>query len=183
MHKRTIPVILAGLVLAGCGSSATTNAGELPGEAQVSPAPMPEPVAVRSTQPAPRQRSAPIASTQKGVVGAQAILATWAQALETHDFGRAWVQFSHPPAARDAFARWWRRYRTIRVTTGPGEMEGAAGSSYYTAPATISGVDLRGRAYLLQGDVVLRRVNDVDGATPAELRWHIESADLKNVLP
>jgi hypothetical protein len=51
-----------------------------------------------------------------------------------------------------------------------GESEGAAGSIYYTAPVTI--ID---GARRLTGEVVLRRVNDVPGATPEQLRWHIES--------
>jgi hypothetical protein len=31
---------------------------------------------------------------------------------------------------------------------------------------------------VLKGDVVLRRVNDVPGATEEQLRWHIESTTL-----
>jgi hypothetical protein len=57
-------------------------------------------------------------------------------------------------------------------------MEGAAGSSYYTAPATITGIRADGSKATLKGEVVLRRVNDVPGATPEQLAWHIEQVNL-----
>lgn len=71
------------------------------------------------------------------------------------------------------FAGRWDRLLTPRVSIGDGQQEGAAGSLYYTAPVTI--VDGPNR---LHGNVVLRRVNDVPGATPEQLRWHIESSTL-----
>jgi hypothetical protein len=113
----------------------------------------------------------------------QVVLRTWASALERHDFARAWEQFGQPPASRAAFARWWRRYRTIHVALGPGVGDAAMGSLYYTAPATLTGMTVTGKPFRLHGDVVVRRVNDVDGATPAQLRWHIGTADLKTVVP
>jgi hypothetical protein len=118
---------------------------------------------------------------QKGVRGAQAVIQTWARALESGDYGFAWAQFGNPPSSRAAFIKWWERYRTVRVNLGTGESDGAMGSSYYTVPATLTGVTQAGKPVKLQGDVVVRRVNDVDGATPAQLRWHLESADLKDV--
>ena len=59
------------------------------------------------------------------------------------------------------------------MTVGKGESEGAAGSLYYTAPVTVTD-----GTRVLKGDVVLRRVNDVPGATEEQLRWHIESTTL-----
>lgn len=72
-----------------------------------------------------------------------------------------------------AFAAKWSTLLAPVVTMGKGEQEGAAGSLYYTAPITI--VD---GPRTLKGEVVMRRVNDVPGATPEELRWHIESTTL-----
>lgn len=77
------------------------------------------------------------------------------------------------------FAREWEPYRTINITLGRGQQEGAAGSSYYQAPVRVSGVKQDGQRYQLVGSMTLRRVNDVDGATPDQLRWHIESTTLK----
>ncbi|NLR69804.1 hypothetical protein HGI47_02795 [Novosphingobium sp. ERN07] len=73
-----------------------------------------------------------------------------------------------------AFAAKWSTLLAPVVTVGKGEQEGAAGSLYYTAPITI--VD---GPRTLKGEVVMRRVNDVPGATPEQLRWHIESTTLK----
>ncbi|VWX49691.1 hypothetical protein [Novosphingobium sp. 9U] len=133
--------------------------------------------------PAPPPPPPPVLTpeAEKGEKGARNVLLTWARALENHQFGTAWEQFGHPPSSRAAFARWWQRYRTIMVTLGEGVVEGGAGSLYYEVPATVSGETVQGRPYRLQGNVVVRRVNDVDGATPAQLRWHIDSADLKDV--
>jgi hypothetical protein len=59
-----------------------------------------------------------------------------------------------------------------------GTIEGGAGSLYYTTQVAISGSDRDGRPVRLEGPIVLRRVNDVDGAPPEQLRWHLESLEL-----
>ncbi len=60
------------------------------------------------------------------------------------------------------------------LTVGKGDQEGAAGSIFYEAP-----VSLRfGDAPPERGSLVLRRVNDVDGASAAQLRWHIERSTI-----
>lgn len=117
--------------------------------------------------------------------GARSVLLEWARALELHQWDRAWCQFGDNGGASGQiyreFAREWAARGAITVAVPTGTMEGAAGSSYYTAPArvTIAGDDGKGR--ILMGDVILRRVNDVPGATPDQLRWHIESARLTEV--
>lgn len=75
---------------------------------------------------------------------------------------------------RAAFAEKWSRLTAPVVTVGEGRMEGAAGSLYYTVPVTI--VDA-GRT--MSGEIVMRRANDVPGATKEQLRWHIESTTLE----
>jgi hypothetical protein len=129
----------------------------------------------------PIQAQALSRQQEKGDAGARAVLQRWAGGLERHRFGQAWAQFGHPPASQQAFARWWSRYRTIKVTLGRGSGDAGAGSLYYTAQATLTGLTRLGKPYRLEGPVILRRVNDVDGATPRQLRWHIDSADLKAV--
>ena len=120
---------------------------------------------------------------EKGEKGARNVLLTWGAALEHKDFARAYAQFGDHGArsgmSQKAYAESFAKYRTITVAMPTGRMEGAAGSSYYTAPTTITGMLASGGQYRLQGPVILRRVNDVPGATAEQLRWHIESADLK----
>jgi hypothetical protein len=61
----------------------------------------------------------------------------------------------------------------------PGDMEGAAGSSYVTVPAVLYGKTKSGGSFRRGADVILRRVNDVPGSTEAQRRWHIERVELK----
>jgi hypothetical protein len=58
-------------------------------------------------------------------------------------------------------------------------MEGAAGSSYVTIPLKVTGGLTKGGGFVLEGPVTMRRVNDVDGSTAEQRRWHIESSGLK----
>ena len=61
----------------------------------------------------------------------------------------------------------------------PGDMEGAAGSSYVTVPVVFYGKTKAGGAFRRGADVILRRVNDVPGSTEAQRRWHIQRIELK----
>jgi hypothetical protein len=124
--------------------------------------------------------SGALSAADKGEKGARAVLLTWARALENKQFDTAWNQFGDPPASREDYARWWSRYRTITVAVPTGSMDAGAGSLYYSSHATLTGLTRTGQPYRLEGTVVLRRVNDVTGATPAQLRWHIESAVLQS---
>jgi hypothetical protein len=99
--------------------------------------------------------------------------------LENRDFARAWAQFGNPPATREDYARWWSRFRTIRVEVPTGTMDAGAGSLYYSSHATLAGLRVDGKPFRLEGTVILRRVNDVPGATAEQLRWHLESAVLQ----
>lgn len=58
-----------------------------------------------------------------------------------------------------------------KIAVGKGDVEGAAGSLYYEAPLVIDFTDGRPSR---RGTVVLRRVNDVPGASDEQLNWRIE---------
>lgn len=117
----------------------------------------------------------------RGEKGARNVLLSWARAIELREFDQAWNLFGAAGKerwSRAAFARVFAGLEEITVAVPGGAMEGAAGSSYYTSQAAITALDADGRPIRIEGPVVLRRVNDVPGATPEQLRWHIESADL-----
>ena len=59
--------------------------------------------------------------------------------------------------------------------------EGAAGSIYQTVPVTVEATTDTGARQRFAGNYVVRRVNGVDGATAAQLRWHLGSATLRAV--
>jgi hypothetical protein len=48
-------------------------------------------------------------------------------------------------------------------------------------PVTVEATLADGTRQRFRGDYVLRRVNGVDGASAAQLRWRIDSAQLKGV--
>lgn len=58
-----------------------------------------------------------------------------------------------------------------KIAVGKGDAEGAAGSLYYEAPAVIDFPDGRPSR---RGTIVLRRANDVPGASAEQLVWRIE---------
>jgi len=60
----------------------------------------------------------------------------------------------------------------------PGAIEGAAGSLYVSVPVVLYGRMKTGAELHRSGQAILRRVNDVPGATPAQRRWRIERLEL-----
>lgn len=62
---------------------------------------------------------------------------------------------------------------------GPGRIEGAAGSLYIEVPVVLYGRYATGAEYHASGKATLRRVNDVPGATPEQLKWRIETIAVK----
>ena len=76
----------------------------------------------------------------------------------------------------DRFAQ----YSEVRTMVGaPTEPEGAAGSIYVTVPMQIYGRLKSGGTFNLVGPIILKRVNNVPGATKAQLEWHLSKSGLK----
>lgn len=83
--------------------------------------------------------------------------------------------------AASQFALQLKRYPEAHLEIGkPGDMEGAAGSSYVTVPVVFYGKDQNNTGFRRAADVILRRVNDVPGSTEAQRRWHIERIEWKS---
>ena len=71
-------------------------------------------------------------------------------------------------------------FATLAAEVGaPGPVEGAAGSLYVQVPVALYGRYVTGGAYRRAGQVTLRRVNRVPGATAAQLSWRIERIELR----
>lgn len=167
------------LALAACGQGSTPE----PVAEDTAPAPAPaESIATAAPcEPAPL-----VPEAARGEEGARNILLAWACALEQGDYATAFAQWGAGAEARSGtteaeHAAYWSDFESITVAVPEGRMEGAAGSSYYEVRATITGERTDGTPYRLEGPVVLRRVNDVPGATPDQLRWHLERVDLRPV--
>lgn len=186
MPSYRFPILsIALLALAGCGQEPAPAPQDT---AVASPAlPAPEPRATAEPVPATAEQAPPLVpEAEKGEKGARNVLLAWAHALEQGDYATAFAQWGSEAEMRSGMtaaehAAWWSRFKTVTIAMPSGTMEGAAGSSYYEAPTTVVGKLRNGKPYRLEGAVVLRRVNDVPGATPDQLRWHIEKVDLAPV--
>lgn len=95
---------------------------------------------------------------------------------------------------RTAYRLWHGAYSLAQVRAGyadtahvkvtpipPFTADGAAGSSYCEVRVRVDAVLKNGRRQHFAGRFTLRRVNDVDGSTAAQRRWHIVAATLKPV--
>jgi hypothetical protein len=167
---------LGALLLSACQASGPTDSAS--GEA-----PTGTPATAASEAPLPTSTSTPDGLTEadKGEPGARALLLDWARAIERRQFDRAWDLMSesdHQKWSKAEFAALFADLGEITVAVPGGSMEGAAGSLYYSEPVTITAPDTDGRPVRLEGEIVLRRVNGVPGATPEQLRWHVESTTL-----
>lgn len=122
-----------------------------------------------------------VPEAERGVTGARNVLLSFARRIEQKQFEHARAMLSEGDRqrwSRAQFARQFADLDRITVAVPTGTTEGAAGSLYYTAPVTITATDKDGRPVRIEGEAVLRRVNDVDGATPAQLRWHFDRLTL-----
>lgn len=118
---------------------------------------------------------------ERGEAGARNHLLEFARAIETGRPNEAWSLLGPADKAtwsRAAFAERFAGLRNIHVSVASGRIEGAAGSLYYSAPVAITAEDEDGRPVRYEGEAVLRRVNDVDGASAEQLRWHFERLTL-----
>ncbi|MBN3537123.1 hypothetical protein [Sphingomonas pseudosanguinis] len=106
-------------------------------------------------------------------------------AINAHDYATAWQQWGPDGRPGQRFADFQKGFadtRATRVTIGrTGPSEGAAGSVYATIPVTVDAQLDNGRQQRFTGQYVVRRVNDVDGSSAEQRRWHIDSATLKPV--
>ena len=154
-----------------------------------SPSPTPRPaLATRSAAPEGVNDGYPdltpaklTPEAEKGAKGARNVLLSFARAIELKEFDQAWAMLSPGDKqkwSKTAFAKMFADLGKITVAIPDGTIEGAAGSLYYTSPITITANDNNGRPVRIEGKSVLRRVNDVDGATPAQLRWHFDHLTL-----
>ncbi|WP_070158152.1 hypothetical protein [Sphingobium phenoxybenzoativorans] len=101
--------------------------------------------------------------------------------LEEKRFGDAqklWGEGSdHARQDPAAFARRFAGFSEIHANIGaPADSEGAAGSLFVTVPVQVyARIAADGKPWYALRSVTLRRVNDVDGSSPAQRSWHIES--------
>ena len=124
--------------------------------------------------PVPTPAPAPTATPPSESRDPATVVVAWAKAMTLKQWDSAYLYWGDHGARSGLtlpqFAAKWGKLGNPEFELHKGETEGAAGSLYYTAPIVL----IDGQRHL-RGEIVLRRVNDVDGASPEQLRWHIES--------
>jgi hypothetical protein len=124
---------------------------------------------------APPARAVPPPSTARDP---KVVLIAWAKAMSLKQWDSAYLYWEERGVATgltlDQFRAKWSKLNDPQFDLYPGKSEGAAGSSFYTAPVVL--IDGKRK---VKGEIVLRRVNDVDGASAEQLRWHIESLTIE----
>ena len=155
---------------------------EQPAQSETSTAPTTEPVTAMS---ADEQAIASVPESEKGEKAARKLVLTWALALENKQFDKAYALSGQAAAGVSAaqYAAQWQPYRSITVSVDDGQMDAGAGSLFYIAPVQITTTTKDGKTIDQAGSINLRRVNDVLGATPEQLRWHITQLDLASTTP
>ena len=124
--------------------------------------------------------AAPPPRADTGARGAVQLVRTYFALVHARRFGAARQMWGGNAIGPRAFAAAFARYRDYRGVVGvPGMVEGAAGSSYVEIPVRIHGLRRSGAPFSTRGTIVLRRVNDVPGSTPAQRRWHIERSNVE----
>ena len=116
------------------------------------------------------------------MAAAAAVVQRYYSAINARDYGTAWTLWGDdgpPGQTLEAFKAGFAHTRTTRVTIGtlePGS--GGAGSIYQPVPVIVDAMLDNGTQQKFRGTYTIRRVNEVDGATASQLRWHIGSAAL-----
>lgn len=102
-------------------------------------------------------------------------------AIRRHDYRTAYAIW-HDGHDYAAFRRGYATTRAAWVTPlPPYDVEGAAGSSYAEIKVRVDAVLADGTRQRFAGSYTLRRVNDIEGSSAAQRRWHIEGAKLRQM--
>jgi len=106
-------------------------------------------------------------------------------AIDRGDFRsayRLWGENGRSGQTYAQFVRGFAQTASTRVVTGaPRDGDAGMGSIWLTIPVDVRARLKDGRRQHFRGEYVMRRVNGVDGATPAQLAWHIDQARLRLV--
>ena len=156
-----------------------------------SPSPLQEPTGANPTKANPFAGEndgypdltpAPVtAEARRTAKGAMAIALPFARGIELREFDQSWNLLGPDAKAswsKDAFNAKFASLANHFVAFGDGRMEGAAGSTFYTLPLTVTGATRDGTERTSRGELVLRRTNEVPGATDEQLAWQIVSLKL-----
>lgn len=99
----------------------------------------------------------------------------YTDALAAREWDQAALVWADPVIDGARLESIFGSYRVPTVTWGDPVEEGAAGSLYCTVEGALADAEEPAKG-AVPGTLELKRVNDVDGATPTQLRWTIRSS-------
>ena len=105
----------------------------------------------------------------------QAVAQAYANAIAHNDFTFAAQVWGEPAISPAQLSARFAGYAVPQIAISKVSEEGAAGSLYCTVAGQLTDVADPNKPPQ-PGEMVLRRVNDVPGATPEQLRWTIRSS-------
>lgn len=162
--------------------------------------PVPDPTPRTKSQPAPLAPPAPGEPgglpddrtpvsegpfTPDSAQGAANVVQTYYALLGEGKYRQAWAIWDDGGKASGmsapAFAASFDKYSQYHANIGaPGRIDAGAGNRHVTVPVQIyARLKERAAPVYMIGTVTLHRAGDIDGATAAQKRWHILSADIK----
>lgn len=167
------PLLVPLILLSACQAAETSSSP--PANEIAEPAPVEQPAPAFAP---PASEAAPDVATPAGESSAEAAAAVakaYYAAIEAGRYADAWAM-RWEGGDESEFVESFARYAEYHATVGaPGQMQGAAGSSYVEVPVQTYGRLKSGEPFSSAGTVTLRRVNDVPGSTAAQRRWRIYS--------
>jgi hypothetical protein len=187
--KKALFVIAACVAAGGgCGiapaSNATadnSNVSQPMANARPSPSTTTSYAGAQAPEPTPPQGPPP--AEAQAIDDAIAVIEQYYDAINSRDYRRAYELWSgNGESSKQTFEQFRRGFANTSSaefdTTGPGRVEGAAGSEYATIPVRIRAITKPGDKQYFIGEYVLRR-SMVEGATAEQQAWRIYSANIK----
>jgi len=118
---------------------------------------------------------------------ARAVVQRYYALIAARDYPAAyalWGENGPPGQTPRRFANGFARTAATRVTAGaPVNGDAGMGQAYVTVPVVVDARLTDGTRQRFRGHYLLSRVNDVDGSSAAQRRWHLRQATLKAVPP
>jgi len=155
--------LAAALLLAGCGGAEEPAADRA--EETTTPPALPGP------QGAPQVADFPELASRN----CPAVVEFYLEALSGREWDKAALVWDDPVIDGARLEAVFGTYKDLRLEWPEPFVEGAAGSSFCTVSGKLSDAGDPAKV-LVEGTLLLKRVNDVPGATPDQLRWTLQSS-------